>query len=92
MLAQDYQALDNNPIISKQFIHAVDMHGSDYIMTCNMEMPSVAKNTKKTNFSATIFNESTSTYYDNKYDGFGMLSKQYKANCVNNINQTSLIK
>ena len=41
--------------------------------------------------SWTIFNESTSTYYDNKDDGFGMFLKHYTVNFVNDVNQPDLI-
>ena len=47
---------------------------------------------KKIHISSTIFNEFTSTHYDDKYDGFGMLVKQYTLKCVKNINHTALIQ
>ena len=70
MLSNDYQSLDNLPIIVKQRIHAVNMYDSYYVMTYNTEIPYVANTLKKIHISITIFNEFASTYYDNKYGGF----------------------
>ena len=68
------------------------MHDSDSITTCNTAIPSVANTIKKIYLSSTIFNEYTSTYYDNKYYGYGMLFRNYTSNSVNKINHPDLIK
>ena len=46
-------------------------------MSCNMEIPSFANTLKKILLSLNIFNESTSTYYDDKNCGLEMLFKQF---------------
>ena len=47
---------------------------------------------QENNLCTTIFNEFTSTYYDNKNDGFEMLFRYYTANYVNIIGQPALIQ
>ena len=54
-------------------------------MTCNRAIPSVDNTLKKIHLSKTIFNEFTSTYYDDKNGGFGLLFKTFTANSDKNI-------
>ena len=44
---------------------------------CNRSINYIANTLKKIDISSNIFNEFTSTYYDDKDDGFGMLFKKY---------------
>ena len=60
-------------------------------MTLNREIPSVPNTLKKIHLSTTIFNESTSTYYDDNNDGFGILLIKNTENSVNNIYHPALI-
>ena len=60
--------------MAKKIFHAVDFHENDYVMTCNIAIPSVANTLNKIHLSTIIFNESTSTYDDNKNEGFGFFS------------------
>ena len=92
ILAHNYQSLEKVPIKFKQCIHDVNIFDSDYVMTYNSAIPSVANTLKKIHLSKIIFNEFTSTYYDNIDYCFSMLFQQYAAGSVNNINQPSLIK
>ena len=68
MLDKYSQALKNSPLRVKQCIHDVDIFDNDYIMSCNTAIPSVANNLNNIYLSATILNESTSTYYNDKND------------------------
>ena len=51
----------------------------------NRYIPYVANIMKELHLSTTIFNEFSSTYYDDKNDGFKLLFRQCKYNYVNNI-------
>ena len=80
MLAHDSQSPKNIQIRVKQRTHAVDMHENDFTMTCNTEIYYVVNTLKKINISITIFNEFTSTYYDDNNDGFTFLFKYHTYN------------
>ena len=56
------------------------MYYSDSLITFNTEITSIANTMNKIHLSSTVYNKFTSTYYDNKYDGIGMLFKQYTVN------------
>ena len=56
MLDNDYQAPNNFQQRVKQRINAIDMFDSDYVITGNSEIPSVASTLKKIYISKTILN------------------------------------
>ena len=51
MLAQDSQSLENYSIRVKQYMHTVNMYVSDFVMTFNTEITSVANTLKKIHLS-----------------------------------------
>ena len=59
-------------------------------MICITVIPSIANTMKNIYLIATLFNESTSTYYDDKNDYFEMLFQNYAASDVNKIYHPSL--
>ena len=61
-------------------------------MICSTTITSVANTLNKFHLSATIFNEFTSTYYDNKNDYFKMLLQKYTASAINNIYHPVIIE
>ena len=75
MIAQNYQDPKNTPTMIKQQTHSFNMYQNDSVITCNTEIPSVANMLKKIHPSTNIFNEFTSSYYDDKNDGFGFFSQ-----------------
>ena len=65
--------MKNVPIRFKQCIHAVDVNENYSVVTCNREIPSNANTLNKTHLSTIIFDELTSTYYDNNNEGLVFL-------------------
>ena len=76
----------------KYRIHAVSASEIGSVMACNREICYVTNTLKKIHLSRNIFNEFTSTYYDNKNEDFGFLFGQYTENFVNNIYHPYLIQ
>ena len=54
-------------------------------MTYNTLIPSVANTMKKIHLSTILLNEFTSTYYENKNDGFEILFKQFTEKYVEKL-------
>ena len=85
VIAYDSKALKNITARVKQCIHAVNTHANYLVVTFNVVISSVDNNLNKFSISTTIFNEFTSTYYDDKNGGFGLLFKTFTANSDKNI-------
>ena len=91
MLDQDYQALNNMLLRVKQLIYYVKFFDNYSIMSYNTTINSAEKNMKKIHLSATIFNEFTSIYYDDRYDLFEMPIKKFTASSDNNSYRPDVI-
>ena len=61
------------------------MRANTSVMNCNGYILSVSITMKKIHLSTTIFNEFTSTHYDNKNNDSGLFLRRYTENSVNNI-------
>ena len=84
--------MNNIPIVFQKLIHAVDMHENDSVMTRNRPIHFASNTTKKINLSTIIFNESTSTCYDDKNKSFDKFFIQHIDNDVQNIYLLNLIQ
>ena len=54
---KDSQALDNFPETVQNYIHAINMYDSDYIMSCSTPTPSVGNTLKKIYLGQTFWYE-----------------------------------
>ena len=84
--------MNNIPIRAKKCIHSVDIHENDSVMTYNRNAPYFSNTLKKFYHSTTIFNESTSIYYDDNNEGFGLSFRKYTYNSANKVDYRALIK
>ena len=77
---------------SKQIIHAIDTHGSDYVMACYTKITSVANTIKKFHIMSYLHYGYIHDFYHDKQEIVYDLFCQYNKPLLRDINHPALIQ
>ena len=77
---------------AKQIIHAMDMHDSDYITTCTMEITSTSNTRKQLFLQSDLHSSSITTIYNGKEEIINNIYSTYVEPLINDINHPALVQ